>query len=91
MSVRQDEKGARTLKLQKLAALREEEAKLDAILRELQTNDPALLAAMEEDIQEAKQVPGRRRRKAFIFIFKKCLFLERLLSVGPTPLWSSKR
>ena len=67
MSVRQDEKGARTLKLQKLAALREEEAKLDAILRELQTNDPALLAAMEEDIQEAKQVPGRRRRNVYIY------------------------
>lgn len=56
LSVRQDEKGARTSKLQKLAALREEESKIDATLRDLQTNDPALIAAMEEDVKEAKEV-----------------------------------
>jgi hypothetical protein len=55
-SVRSDEKGSRTAKLQKLAALRAEEAKIDTTLRELQTNDPALISAMQEDIQEAKQV-----------------------------------
>jgi hypothetical protein len=94
MSVRQDEKGARTSKLHKLAALREEEAKLDATLRDLQTNDPALIAAMEEDIAEAKQVRRWREKPIFVtsfFFFFFFFVVFRRPNDGPTPLWSSKR
>ena len=87
MTVRQDENGARTSKLHKLAALREEEAKLDATLRDLQTNDPALISAMEEDIAEAKQVEDKSRKKTIVVHLTRF----RLPSDGLTPSWSSRR
>ena len=44
----------RTTKLQKLATLREEEGAVDAEVGALSANDPALIAAVEKDIKEAK-------------------------------------